>query len=444
MVGLVKSGIGRARGLGRTLGVLLLCAVICLGLCPLAWVIWGEHQFRAAQAANRKREFAQASEHIDKALRVFPKGAKTRLLAARIARRAGRFDEALGHLDICSGLVDSSEELLLERLLLRAQLGEMPPAAEARLANWVDEGHPDSLLILEVISQQFMRAYRLSDAMDCLDKWLELDPDDIWALLRRAWVFERFNQFEDSMKDYERVVELAPDLESPRIRLAVDLLRGKKDAKGAREHFQVMYDRGSRNSTVVVGLAECLWESGESEEARVLLNDATLSEVPNIDALQLKGTIAEAERRPEEAEECFRQAARLMPWSYEANFRLHRCLEQRGKQSEAQVFLDRANRAKTEDEHMMALTHKLQESRQDATIPCEIGQIFLRRGEPDEGVAWLRRALAVNPKLKAAHVALADYFESVHDTVNAARHRQMAQDGGASTSAGRSTGGTER
>jgi hypothetical protein len=43
----------------------------------------------------------------------------------------------------------------------------------------------------------------------------------------------------------------------------------------------------------------------------------------------------------------------------------------------------------------------------NASLRCEGGLIFLRNGEPQEGIRWLRMALRLDPNCQAAREALA-------------------------------------
>jgi tetratricopeptide (TPR) repeat protein len=421
---------GWCRGLfrrpGRTLAVLLLLPVIGLALVPAGGALWFRSHYRAAERAFHKREFVTAREQIDQCLRVFPRDPDARLLAARIARRAGAFDRAQEHLDVYANLVGSGQTLTLERLLLRAQQGDLPPLVEAQFRIWVDQGHPDSALILEVVSQHFMHTYRLSNALEALDRWLELEPDDLWALLRRGWVLERLNRYDEAMEDYERAVAVAPDVEGPRLRLAQALLYGKNDPRQAEQQFQAMYDRGERGSAILLGLAQCRWERSDAEGAQRILDDLLASHPRDPTVLSELGKIAIQLGRDAEAEPHLREAMRLEPTSYQAHYTLAECLEHLGRPSEAEAERKRADQIKEDVTRMQELMTKIQESPRDATVQCDIGRLFLRLGQPREGVAWLYRALDLDPFLRSAHEALADYFESVHDAAKVEEHRQFA------------------
>jgi tetratricopeptide (TPR) repeat protein len=408
---------------------LLLVGVAGLGLLPVWSALWARHQYRAAEEADRKREFVTAREHIDKYLWLRPRDADAHLLAARVARRAGNFPLAEEHLARCAALIGSSKALALERALLHAQQGDLPAPIEAQFRIWVDEGHPDSLLILEVVSQQFMRTYRLSDAADALDRWLALAPDDVWALMRRGWVYERFNRFEAAMADYEHAVAVAPDLDGPRLRLAYALLHGKNDAAEALKHFETLYQHGLRGHAVLLGLAQCRRQLGDQAEAERLLDDLLATHPDDPAALMEMGRMAYQMGRPEEAVPRLEEAIRLDASAYQAHFVLYQCLEQLGRRPEAEEHRVKADQIKADLDRMQRLTSQLQKAPRDASVRCEIARLFLRLGEPREAVAWFHRALELDPSLESAHRGLADYYDSVHEPDKAEEQRRLAAQG---------------
>lgn len=138
------------------------------------------------------------------------------------------------------------------------------------------------------------------------------------------------------------------------------------------------------------------------------------------------GKMAMQMGKPAEAEAHLRHAVRLDPVSFQAHNILCQCLEALGRTAEADEQRHKADRIKQDLSRMEQLTRKLQESPRDATVRCEVGRLFLRLGEPREGVAWLYRALELDPLLQPAHAALADYYDSVHDAAKADEHRQLA------------------
>src|SRR5262249_42652220 len=162
-------------------------------------------------------------------------------------------------------------------------------------------------------SQGYMKTYQLSKAFGCLNKMLEQQPDNVFALLRRGWILEWSNRFEEAENDYRRAVALQPDHVLAHHRLAENLLiHAKKNAEAA-EHFQAVARLRPDDVTAEVNLAKCRREMGQFDEARTLL-DRLLAAHPNVAAALLeRGQLAMSEGQHEQAESWLRRGLELQP-----------------------------------------------------------------------------------------------------------------------------------
>src|SRR5262249_55727103 len=136
--------------------------------------------YRAAQSALAKRDFPTARDHLSRCLNNWFFSAEAHLLAARTARCDGVYDEAEQHLRACRTGGAPKEGVDLEYMLLNARSGDLDHA-ESYLVSRVMENHPDTILILEVLTKAYAQAYRLGDAEECVRRWLEREPDDVLA-----------------------------------------------------------------------------------------------------------------------------------------------------------------------------------------------------------------------------------------------------------------------
>src|SRR5262249_42322286 len=121
----------------------------------------------------------QAIRHLHACLRVWPEDPDVLLLAARAARRARSYGEAerlLGVYQQARGL----DAAAFDQLLLSAER-RIHQVADACWRQ-VDQGHPDAPLILEALTRGYLRHYRLAEARVCLDRWLQMQPDNAQAL----------------------------------------------------------------------------------------------------------------------------------------------------------------------------------------------------------------------------------------------------------------------
>lgn len=409
----------------RRLTLLALLALMALGVAVAGSYLWVEYQFRAGRAALERRDLGAAAARLDRYLQTWPRSAPARLLRARAARLAGDFDEADRHLDECQKLTGPTDAVVLERSLVRAQRGELTPGLEQQLRGYVEQDHPESIAILEALGLGYAQAYRLHSALWCLNHWLERQHGHVPALLRRGWVHERLRDFDKARDDYRQVLVVEPTRAAARLRLAQVLLytAGPGEAEEAAELFEQLHGERPEDAPVVLGLAQAWKTLRRVAEAERLL-DAFLADHPAEAPLLLeRGRLALDQGRPAEAEALLRRAAALDPHDYQVNYSLSLALRRQGKSAEAQEHLDRAERIKADLDRMSDLTLDLQARPYDPALHTEIGRIFLRSGQPREGVLWLIGALRVDPAYRPAHQALADHYEAAGQAELAATHR---------------------
>src|SRR5262249_44817489 len=142
------------------------------------------------------------------------------VLAARIARLRGAYSEAEQYLGRCGGRRhEMSDQVQLEWLLLRCQRGQGDELAPGLLA-LVDRGHAEAAANPQAVAGVYMRQTRYLEALRCLDRWVERDPDCVRALDWRGWVSNQLDHRGQAIGDYERALELQPGRSVVRLRLA--------------------------------------------------------------------------------------------------------------------------------------------------------------------------------------------------------------------------------
>jgi Tfp pilus assembly protein PilF len=404
----------------RILSVVLL--VVLSG--ALACHLWAEWHYRAAQKALSRQAPAEAQPHLAQCLRVWFWSPQVYLLAAQTARRAGAFDVAENYLRDCRVLGGAAEAIELEYKLLRAQRGEFA-AVEGDLVRRVREDDPESGLILEVLTPLYLRNYQLYNAQECVQLWVAREPDHVEAWLCRAQVFEYSLNTEEETASYRRVVELDPDNDAARLKLA-GMLTDAHPLE-ALEHFEILRARLGETSRILGGLACCRRILNQSDEARRLLEQLLAREPRNGRALGERGRLALQHESAAAAEPWFRRALAELPREVDLHYGLYKCLEGQGKRSEAREVLARLRRIEADLDRLREVTRQIAEHPHDPDLRCEAGVIQLRNGLDVQGVRWLESALREDPTHAASHQALADYYERANDRERAARHRQLAQ-----------------
>jgi tetratricopeptide (TPR) repeat protein len=408
----------------RALAVLVLVAL--LGV--MGWMgsqrLRAERHLRAAQQAAERRDFAQAREHLAVCLEIMPGSGPVRFLAARTARRAGDLDLAQEHLRACARLGFEPRSVEIEWALLAAKRGHF---AEQEPFLWplVEQDHPDMPVILEVLIDGYIQHYRMLRALRCLDLYLEGEPENVQAWLGRGWVCERLFYWADVVQSYRRAVELDPENEPARLRLAKALtVTGPPDEAAAE--FEALRQGRPDDVEVLLGLARCRRQQGRLDDAGRLLDELT-SRHPQEDAvLRERGRLALDTGDPAGAEKWLRKAVAKSPHDREARYDLYQCLKQQSKEKEAQESLSIFERLDADLKRIDWLTRQMQKTPYDPELYHEAGVLCLRNGSAEEGVRWLRLALRYDPRHRPSHQALADYFQSAGRLDLAAQHRQLA------------------
>jgi tetratricopeptide (TPR) repeat protein len=420
--------------LRRRSRLVLLCALLLLVGGVAGWVFWPDYHLQAAERALARGDLATARWHLGAAGALGWDSGRRHLLAARLARQAGRLGEAEEELSICQrlqgGLPEGRDALTLERALVRAQRGDRE--VDGYLLARVQGDDPEALTILEVLIQQHVDGYELFDALDCLNLYLERKPDDVQALLGRAFVWERLFFYPEAVRDYRRAVQVNPQDDRARLRLGQALLL-TGPAREAREQFEEWQrrhpDAGPDSTAVRLGLARSWRLDGQTEKAQPVL-DALLAEQPrHVGALTERGQVALDQGDRQRAEQCLRQAVELAPFDRQAVYNLYHCLQQGGKPAEIEQYRAQLERLDADLKRLGELTRAVLKTPGDPALRVEAAAIFLRSGEEQEGLRWLGMALRLDPACRAAHEALAEYYERHGEQQRAARHRLLAQDG---------------
>lgn len=391
---------------------------------------WGyaRYQWRSALhdlAADRP---ADARTRLAVPLRLWAYDPDVHLMAARAARVVGDLPAADIHLAAAKKAAGGATPAVqLEYLLLRVQTGELDAVAPTLIAA-ADAGHPDAPLMFETLAVAYMVKLRYNPAYACLSRWLELAPNTPKALQYRGWTLERLNLPKAARADYDRALELDPDLIPVRIRVAELLLEDHRTEE-AEPHLDHLMRQAPADPVVRARMGVCRYGQGRHEEARRLLEaaapflptDPTLHiHLARLDAQD--GKHAEAERR-------LRTVYERDGSDTEALFALVTAVRAQGRTAEA----DALNREYDLARARVTRIHALLKENADrpagtAADYAELGELLLLTGQEQKGEYWLFQALEREPGNQVAHRALADRFEKAGDPDRAAVHRRQLRD----------------
>jgi tetratricopeptide (TPR) repeat protein len=381
-----------------------------------------DDHYRLAQDALQRRDYARARAHLALALEARPTSAELALLLARIERRAGNCEEARQQLNRCQELQGPTEAIELEGLLLRVQQGEVG-GPEYALWERLERDDPDTELILEALAQGYMKAYRAREALTCLMRLLDRQPEHAQAQFWRGQVYQRLGRMPNAAADYRQAVALNPEDDLARVCLGEVLLYLIQPEQAA-EQFEYLVERLPENPAVQLGLARCRRGQGRLEEAEQILKVLSTLHPDEGQIWTDRGQVALDAERIADAESHLRQAVSMRPFDHQTVYALLQCLERRGRKDEANTWRQRLDQIEQDRKRLAQLTKELFYNPLVPAQCCEAGQLSLRLGQDEMARGWFESALRQDPRCKAALAGLAEYYEHVGNPAAAARYRQ--------------------
>jgi tetratricopeptide (TPR) repeat protein len=406
--------------LGGVLAVLVAVAGYLVGR-----QLWAGYHLRAARQCLGRRDFPAASAHLTACLAVWPDDGSTQLLAARCARRAGRYDEAEEHLHRCRALEGPTQDVTLEGTLLRVQRGDLGEA-ESYLRRTITPDHPDAPLVLEALALGYVKTDRLASLLECTDLWLQVEPESSQALRWRGYAWERFRKFAEARDCYQRAVAADPLDDDARLGLGNLLVGRLGRPQEALDQFEQLRPRRPEDPAVLLGLARCYRQLGRPDDAEQILADLLARQPRTAEALGERGKLALDAGRTAEAEEWLRQAVDLADDDREALYNLIQCVQGQGKDDEARALNVRLKQLEADLARLDVLIPAIGRTPGDPDPRCEAGVICLHYGKTQEGLHWLQSALEVAPGHRPTHAVLADYYEQRGEHLLADAQRRLA------------------
>jgi tetratricopeptide (TPR) repeat protein len=401
-----------------------LVLVLAAALTALGGWLWFRHHLRTARLELDRGHNAVARRHLDACSRVFPDDSDVLILTARCARRAGAWDEAESLLDRCAERNGDSAALVLERLLLRATRGEIEETAPALRAR---TNGPDAELAREALVAGLLHRFHWAAAAGALDEWQAAAPDSTTALLLRGKLEEQRLALGPALENYRRVVELDPDHDEARLRLAT-LAVANRNGEEALSNLEVLRRRLPENAEVAVLWARALALQGRAAESRAALAECLAAHPDHAPALAEAGNQALADGDEARAERLLARAVALDPGDLGTRTRYAFALARNGKREEAAKEDARVAVLKADlDRITVLVSGPLQERPNDPQVPHDIGLIALRGGLVAEALRWFTAALRIDPNHVPTHQVLALLYTELDNPVLAARHRALAR-----------------
>jgi tetratricopeptide (TPR) repeat protein len=317
----------------RVLAAALLLALTGVGAWMIGVQLWGLSHFGAARAAVEHGHNADAREHLEACLRLWPNDPACLLLAARTAWRSGTFEEAEEFLDLYARSRGKDDNYTLEWSLLYAARGDVADVGKFCQAH-VEQDLPDSPLILEALAQGFLLTFQVREADRSVTLWQQRQPESALVYFYRGRLADVRQAQDGQRKNYRRAIEIDPDHVESRHRLAA-LLLDLGQAEEALPHIEYLVRHRPEAPAYRVYLARCRDLLGQQDEAEKILDELLARQPHFAPALAFRGALAWRSDRPEVAEPLLKEAVRLDRSDAATFYQLARCLARLGKAEEA-------------------------------------------------------------------------------------------------------------
>jgi tetratricopeptide (TPR) repeat protein len=430
------------------------------------WQWWqARREWQAAEAALAQRRFPEARAHLDAYLAIWPNSAAGHFLAARTAWRQADYDGAEEHLARSQQLGWDPDVVKLERRLLHAHQGDIPPDVEKQLIRLSkpELNYPDAPIIFEALAKGYLRTYRMSSAMGCLNAWLEREPDNPEALVWRGWMRAEQDNKPLALEDYAHAVRVDPDNDQARLRLC-ELLALLKQPREEEEHLRRLSERLPDQPIVLFAWASFYRGEGRTDEAikalDQLIADPRLLEVVRYrrggdgrslarlhpetqawvdkvaelaspenrnpeypvhlytNAVELRAELALSRQEADRAETWLRDVLKISPSDLQAHFLLARSLDKQGKREEAAQHRAIWQALEKKLKRLDEVGKELGRSPRDSALRSEAAQLHFELGNEGEALRWLESIVRDDAQFALPEPTLRElkaYSERSHD-----------------------------
>lgn len=387
-----------------------LLAVALLAL--LATFLWRGGPSRVtnhfAARAIARHDLASARSWLQWSRQWSARNPETLFLAARIARREGDLPEMSRYLGRASQLGGATDRIERERVLGQVQAGQLEPV-QSRINHWLSQGDPEAAEISNAYANGLAANSRFDAALRVLAAWHQDFPNDPLPLYRIGRIHEHLDQIDEAEASYRAAVAADPQHYASLYSLG-RLLRDQKQAAEASDFFQRALSM-PRPAAAMVGLAQCLIETGETARAAELLR-----RVLKLERDVIRASYQSVGERPErflaaaelgkleanrgnyaEAKRWLDAALEENPRDLSARYSRALVLRGLGQLDLAEAEFERVQETKKELEKVNILRNRIKRDPRDTAARIELAKLLIAYESKRSGLFWLRSVLSYDP-----------------------------------------------
>lgn len=266
---------------------------------------------RAIRLALQGRDFARARHDADRLVADGPGDPENQLLAASVAEKDGRSEDARRHYKAAMGATKGgSPEAWVGIGQIERALGNVAGARAAfRKAIEARPGYSSAWLALGKLEVQ---AKRPAEAEAAWRKALDDDPTYAPALLALGQLHSDQKRVDDAIAEFQRALAVRPGYGAAQLSLGVALARAGRYEE-AIASYRKLVEREPRYVSAWFDLALALRKSSKPAEARTALEKAMALDAGHLPSRRELGDLELAEGRLAEAKALFQEALDLAP-----------------------------------------------------------------------------------------------------------------------------------
>jgi tetratricopeptide (TPR) repeat protein len=357
---------------------------------------------------------------IDLAEQIGGDYSETTLYRARLARKAGSIEKARQYLDKAEkqGLV--ADRVARERILLRAQSGEVQDAQS--LLPVLLQGSPsDSPEVCEAFALGFCKSHTsMRGAIALLNGWVVDYPEDPRPHLLLAELSLEVMDIDNALLELRRALRVAPTHGGAALKLG-ELTLQQQEPDEAMKLFQTAAHNKATRPAALVWQARCLRTVGRLAEAQTILDqafeEAPGSSMGNIEQAYLEIAAGEFDAAAKRTQEVLERE----PFRHEARAPLATAMRSLGQVEAAGEQLAIAAAAIAALVRARHLARDVAIDSDNVELRTEIGDIHLEYGDPRKALEWFESVLTIDPRHQPIRQTLDEFFESHPEIIRTRR-----------------------
>ena len=375
------------------------------------------------QSAIDREDLPQARTLLQQFVAQRPSDSEGLYLLGSVARRQGDFLTFRNCMELAQNNGCTKAKIEFQTKLLDIQTGKLDPSQQTDLLSKGDQG-VDNAVISDSVAAQIYQAiayghlsnYRLKEAWEASEFWLQWQPKSVAAHLLKADIYERIGDPANATKQLELILTIDAAHPPTRAKLGRLLLEANRIDE-ALEYLSRLVNENLVTPSIQIDYAEALLRSGKSDEAKKALQDAFqlgLGRQDRAKASSTRGRIHMEEGKWEAAAADLLVAIEIAPDDSAAHIALSNTLTRLGQTELADQYRERGTAllqsANDNFRKIREILAQILERPTDPALRTSVGKIMIEQGKVAEGLRWVETALQYDANFAPALEIVRQYY----------------------------------